>query len=224
MCRQPHIKLGQTVIDLVATFPATFQTVSCFYFKTYRPVPGVRDRLKVTELSIPQLRERYARPDILINEMLKHVNDDETHSVIEVRADEFAHRLPQLAKQSYERQEALAIYSMCQEKSGEVLHIPMMDFRLASGSAEGQLDLLRTALQGIRQNEGLIIDSGNSYHYYGLRLLPEGEWRWFMAGCLLLEPLVDVRYVSHRLLAGKASLRLTTAPGKATEPRVVSRL
>jgi hypothetical protein len=210
--------VAQKAIEFVATFSVTFSTVVYFYFKSYRPVPGVKDRLKVKDLSIQELRARYPNPAALIKEMLRHVNDDETKRSIEVRAKELVLRLPQLAAECKERREALAVYSLFRDKNGRKLHIPMMDFQLKSGSDDGQLNFLQSAVSGIRQKHGIILDSGNSYHYYGSRLLAEDEWRWFMAGCVLLEPLVDVRYISHRLLSGKGALRLTTAPGKDTEP------
>jgi hypothetical protein len=222
MNSEARVYVGKKAVELVAAFPFIFPSVSCFYFKSYRPVPGVKVRLKVNELSIQELRARYPKPDTLVSEMLKHVNDDETKSSIEICADELVVRLPQLAAECSERKEALAVYSLCRAKNGDELHIPMMDFSFKAGLDNGDVDLLHAAVKGVRQQRGVIVDSGNSYHYYGLRLLPQSEWRWFMAGCVLLEPLVDVRYISHRLLAGKAALRLTTAPGKDKEPSVVS--
>jgi hypothetical protein len=218
---ETRIHVAQKAIDLVATFPVTFPNVSYFYFKSYRPVAGLKDRLKVSELSIQELRTHYPNPDKLVEEMLRHVNDDETSGSIEIRADELVSQLPGLAAHYEERKEALAIYSLCREETGREFHIPMMDFRLESAADDGQLDLLHSAVKGIRQHRGVIVNSGNSYHYYGLRLLSEMEWRWFMAGCLLLDPLVDIRYISHRLLAGKAALRIIKAPGKETVPFVV---
>jgi hypothetical protein len=224
MHHKPNGDIGQKAIDLVGTFPATFPNVSHFYFKTYRPVPGVKDRLNVSDLSIQELQARCLDPATLIEEMLRHVNDNEPTPQIEVPAKDLVWRLPELVAECKVREEMLAVYSVCRENNGRELHIPMMDFQLKSGSDVGRISLLRTAIKGVRQQHGVLLDSGNSYHYYGLRLLTEQDWRWFMVGCLLLEPLVDVRYISHRLLACKGALRLTSRPGKSDEPSVVSYL
>jgi hypothetical protein len=51
--------------------------------------------------------------------------------------------------------------------------------------------------------------SGNSYHFYGRTLLEHRDWVKFIGRSLLLEPLVDVRYLGHCLLDGFASLRIS---------------
>ncbi len=45
-------------------------------------------------------------------------------------------------------------------------------------------------------------------------LLSRQEWIRFMIACLLLEPLADIRYIAHRMLVGKPSLRLTDVPSQ----------
>jgi hypothetical protein len=98
----------------------------------------------------------------------------------------------------------------------------MMDVRIESGKDIGQLRLLKECLRKLRQTDGVLLNSGRSYHYYGLRRLSQCEWMRFMTACLLLEPLVDIRYIARRMLAGKASLRLTDAPQKAKAPEIVA--
>jgi hypothetical protein len=101
-------------------------------------------------------------------------------------------------------------------------HIPMMDFRIKSSTNIDQLCLLKECLCKLKQTDGVLLNSGKSYHYYGFRRLSHQEWMRFMTACLLLEPLVDVRYIAHRILAGKASLRLTATPQKKKVPELVA--
>lgn len=220
--------LGRNAVDLVGTFPAKFPNISCFYFKSYAPEPSVEQRLDLKQvatlagLSTRQLLAHDSNVAELVEQMLTDIDVDESTGWTEVRAGDLASKLPQLQTECDGRGEVLALYSHCRDLRGCELHIPMMDFRIKSGDDYGQLNLMKKALNKIGQSDGVLLDSGNSYHYYGFQLLNESHWRWFMAACLLLEPLVDVRYISHRMLAGKAALRLTTARLKPKAPEIVA--
>jgi hypothetical protein len=155
--------------------------------------------------------------------MLKGTDVNESSSWIRVSAVEFASGFFQLQSECHDRGEALALCSFCEDSSSGELHIPIMDFRIESETG-AHLNLLKEVLTKVGQTDGVLLNSGKSYHYYGFRLLTERDWRRFMVTCLLLGPLVDIRYISHRLLAGTAALRLMTAPGKPKAPEVVAYL
>ena len=112
-------------------------------------------------------------------------------------------------------------------------HIPMMDFRCPK-SLENLLHI-KELLRTIGQEEGVILDSGRSYHYYGVNLMDEKEWLNFLANCFL-SGLADERYIGHRLkelnLADKryidhrfkdrcSILRLSASPLRPKIPTVV---
>src|SRR5207237_220139 len=103
-----------------------------------------------------------------------------------------------------------------------VKHIPMMDFR-CEPSVRGQ-QIVLSSMKRLGQRAGLVLESGQSYHYYGFDLMDECEWRDFMYRALLLTPFVDARYVGHRLLAGRARLRISATRSKPAVPRVVAHL
>lgn len=121
--------------------------------------------------------------------------------------------------------EVLAVCSRCTRADGTVGHLPMLDFRAEacnkSAATARTLELIAKALIAIHAPEGVVINSGNSYHYYGFELVTEAKWRKFMLNCLLLEPFVDVRYIAHRLLSGGAALRITSSSEKPM-PHVVA--
>jgi hypothetical protein len=223
--------MGYEAIDLIKLFPIKFPEISCFYFKTYSPEDGVEKRLDMKELRllaaapIRELMKRHPNSDFLVDQLLKHVRSDESKECIGVPREDFASKLLDLEAQCNTDGKALALYSFCRDKSGNELHIPMMDFRIESGNDIGQINLLRLALMTLEEIDGVLLNSGKSYHYYGFRLLKGPDWIWFMRACLLLEPFVDVRYIAHRMLAGKASLRVTAVPEVKPEvPKVVFRL
>jgi hypothetical protein len=217
--------VGCSALELVEGFPGVFLNTAHYYFKTYRPEPGVEVRLGKqvgAELRIRELIAHNLDVDDVVKRMLKGIEIDESRSWIKVPADDMCSWLLRMQAQCRVRGEALALYSRCQNKDGRELHIPMMDFRIKSGEGNAHhLSLLSAALQRLGQCRGVLLDSGNSYHYYGFELLTPSQWKRFMAACLLLDPLVDVRYISHRMLAGKASLRLNEISDKRN-PKVVA--
>jgi len=115
---------------------------------------------------------------------------------------------------------ALAICSTCMLEDGTVAHLPMMDFRSAAKSTSA--NFIEGLLKAMGQEHGFILNSGNSYHFYGTRLLSESEWVKFLATSLLFAPFVDSRYVAHRLRAGRCNLRLRRSGSlKPSDPVVV---
>lgn len=91
----------------------------------------------------------------------------------------------------------------------ETRHIPMVDFATRS---RAQLPKLNEFLGRHIADSILWFDSGRSFHGYATTLISEKEWRELMGRLLLanqpnLLPLVDPRWVGHRLIAGYSALR-----------------
>jgi hypothetical protein len=93
-----------------------------------------------------------------------------------------------------------------------IFHIPMIDF---IGRPEiNELDALRKFAFVPRKvmRSLYLFDSGRSFHGYSTTLLSGSEWRDFMAGLLLANlpntpPIIDWRWIGHRLRSDFASLR-----------------
>ncbi len=116
----------------------------------------------------------------------------------------------------------LGICSIVRLDDGQPAHIPMMDF-VCAPSAEN-LDVLARLICDLRQGQGFLLQSGRSYHYYGLRLIPEREWRVFLGKCLLMSGFADDRYIGHQLVDGHCVLRLSSGKSKNCVPTVVAEL
>lgn len=102
----------------------------------------------------------------------------------------------------------LALHS-CIALDAGVFHIPMVDF--ATGS-RAQLPKLNDFLGRKIAESMLWFDSGRSFHGYGATLVSGTEWRELMGRLLLankpnMHPLIDPRWVGHRLIAGYSALR-----------------
>jgi len=98
-------------------------------------------------------------------------------------------------------------------------HIPMMDFNCPKSPKN--LSQIEKLLRTIGQEEGVILDAGRSYHYYGVNLMDEKEWLNFLANCFL-SGLADERYIGHRLKDHCGILRISATPLRPKVPTVVS--
>ena len=100
-------------------------------------------------------------------------------------------------------------------KVGNEMHIPMIDF-------ECDLDIVRSIVQ--KQNlQGAIVASGNSYHFYGFKLLSHEQNINFLNS---LKPIggVDAGWVYYQLKRGYSNLRITPAFGKFSQPCFVENI
>jgi hypothetical protein len=115
---------------------------------------------------------------------------------------------------------ALAVSSRVVLNNHEEAHIPLVDFQCMQ--SKRNLIHLTLAMRRINHMGGVILNSGNSYHYYGISLLTDTEWRQYIGRCLLLEPLVDVRYLGHCLLENEAAIRISPHQHSGKYPTVVA--
>jgi len=127
----------------------------------------------------------------------------------------------------------LGIRSQVVLENGCYAHIPMMDFCLSKSSES--VTLIKKRMREITgEKAGFILESGRSYHYYGINLLSQESWLEFMAKCLLTgvfqgkdQPFLqaaDQRYIGHSLLGGGCVLRITTNAERKFMPVVVATL
>jgi hypothetical protein len=112
----------------------------------------------------------------------------------------------------------LVISSRVTLHTGAAAHIPMLDFRMAASSRN-----LSTAQAVVRQLglEGVILNSGQSYHFYGLSPLSPNDLNSYLAEALLFTPIIDYRWIAHQLIEGACALRLSPGSGLQHIPKVV---
>jgi hypothetical protein len=103
--------------------------------------------------------------------------------------------------------EMVVLTSRVTTAQGENRHIPMLDFSSKS-SIPGAEPSVRNAVQVLGQ-DGLLVSSGRSYHFFGDSLLDENEFRDFLARALLLAPITDDRWIAHQLISGFCCLRVS---------------
>lgn len=134
----------------------------------------------------------------------------------------------------------LAIRSRVTTSANEQRYIPMLDFACEKSTAS--CSFLASLLHRInRQKEvgiegGFLLETTNSYHYYGRTILPFDRWTKFIGFSLLLHPpthylnfamgrnvssVIDTRFLGHSLLAQQGSLRISADPNGHL-PKVVA--
>lgn len=230
------LPLSRALVRLISSFDAIAQVS----FVCYRPAPGLDERLAKGEDATLEVREtaenlrqsygipfwdailaicmkRGNMPDHYVDLAILHDHaPDEKTKTIEVN------RLSEISVESMindlQADTALAFSSKVKLRDGRSAHIPLLDFRCAPSATNSRI--VRRALKAMGQTSGLLAESGRSYHFYGFQLQSTEEWVQFLAMAILFSPIVDVRYIAHRLADGACRLRISSSRSKALMPVV----
>jgi len=114
----------------------------------------------------------------------------------------------------------LVLSSLLGMKSGEVKHIPMLDFHCPA--SDENLEMVVECCRLLHSEGGLVVASGKSYHFYGVSLLSQNDMTQLLAQSLLLAPIVDRAWVSHQLQEGACGLRISKRASDAEPPSIVA--
>jgi hypothetical protein len=117
--------------------------------------------------------------------------------------------------------ENLGIKSIVELEDGSARHIPMIDF-CCPCSPKNEQKIVRI-LSFLKQDKGFLLESGNSYHYYGIRLLTEAEWQVFM-GQLRMINIVGRIWPSLQLRQNFSVLRVSISLVKPVLPKVIAKI
>ena len=113
------------------------------------------------------------------------------------------------------------ISSRVRLNNGSEAHLPLLDFSLPPSSANDKTVGQIVTRLGQR---GYLLDSGNSYHFYGNTLLSNSGYRKFLGAALLFSPLVDHRWAAHQLIEGAGALRVSGRKNGSMLPRLVAEI
>lgn len=109
-------------------------------------------------------------------------------------------------------------------------HIPMIDFHCPPENFRAAYSALSKILPNVILSGLVFYDSGRSFHAYGSKPLDNANWVKFMGRLLLANlpnqtPIVDTRWVGHRLLGSYASLRWSSNSSQyLKEPTLINHL
>jgi hypothetical protein len=231
---------SRPVVELIPELLRHFNEVHSVTFVLYKPAPVFSERLR--QLFKPQndlhrladqLNREYGIPfwEALLSIEMKAGQLPREYVQLAIlhdsHPDEYSIELP-LAEITSQKltsviedagsEYGVAISSRVRLEDGELAHIPMLDFRC--DCSDRNREVVKWAATAIGQRSGAIVNSGRSFHFYGFRLLTAPEWVRFVSLAALFSPVVDARYVAHRLIDGACRLRITKAPGRASVPVV----
>ena len=118
-------------------------------------------------------------------------------------------------------EENVGLTSIVRLKNGKIKHIPMIDFGCAC--SDSNLREVEKTLSNLGERKGFVLESGMSYHYYGLKLLIDKEWREFMEECKK-QPAVDINWPSYQIADKFSVLRVFVSTSKPNLPKVVAKI
>lgn len=90
---------------------------------------------------------------------------------------------------------------------GSTRHLAMMDFHCRPSTA-GRL-AAKSVCKKLFPSGALLLESGESFHAYGLKLLSESQFYEFLGRALLFAPIVDRAYIAHQLIEQRCALRIS---------------
>ena len=239
---RPDIRERASAPEVVTALVQHHRNLKTVFFTAYIPRPPIEERL-AHDSALQPLLERLrafsqkASLDLAWEELAvaaafqsenldRALRETGAHSAVgegegfalpaaEVRTD----RLQTMIQEVNTRGKVLAVCSRCLLTTGAVAHIPMMDFRCKILGEN--LARIKLAVSSIAGEPGVLLTSGRSYHWYGYGLMEQEEWVTFLSTCLLYAPLVDARYIAHRLKERNAVLRISNGGIKPETPSVV---
>ena len=107
-------------------------------------------------------------------------------------------------------------------KSGEEVHLQMMDFRCDVSKENTRI--VSAVCQRIMPGGSAVLDSGDSYHACGIVLVSASERVEFLAKSLLYAPIVDSVYVAHQLSQSASAIRISLGGTRKKTPTVLRML
>jgi hypothetical protein len=160
----------------------------------------------------------YPDPPLDILRAASYHNPSTTHLRVLERSDVSVDVLHALAE-GIPPAHLLAVSSLVELHDGSHCHVPMLDFHCPASPEN--LGLVKCVVTQLGIGGGFILESGESYHFYGLRLLKERELTAFLGRALLYAPIVDKCWIAHQLIESACALRISSRGPDGDMPCVV---
>ncbi|MFH0852493.1 MAG: hypothetical protein V1845_02740 [bacterium] len=146
-------------------------------------------------------------------------NYDRRVRMFRIGEDELGESFEATAKLCRKRKrENMGLVSLVRMDDEKIRHIPMIDFQCPC-CEEGLTEAIR-ALDWLGQRKGFLLESGRSYHYYGINVMTADEWVSFMRDCRERH-VIGSSWPMHQLEDGFSVLRISTSISKPQLPKVI---
>lgn len=135
------------------------------------------------------------------------------------RADVLAGELTELAHKRSGGQ-AVGLLSEVELKSGELRHFVFLDFHCEV--SVGNIKLVSGICDRLLPGGYFLLDSGDSYHAWGIQLVSPSERVRLLGRSLFYMPIVDGIYIAHQLMQDASSIRISIGGQRRCAPRVIA--
>jgi len=202
---KPKFRLGMTAPEVVVEIVRINPDITAVFFKTYTSTKNLEEEPVIQiRTSIDRMIQHSPNPKESFWLIRKEITLNQLNAIVEGLSQERALAVTSKVRLVYPR---------------TISHIPMMDFNCVTSSVN--LEKVQEFLRKIGQ-EGVVLATGRSYHFYGIRPMTENKWYEFLGRCLLFSDFTDSRYVGHRLIDGFTDLRISREIRRPQSPRVVA--
>ena len=103
----------------------------------------------------------------------------------------------------------------------QFMHLPMLDFHCKTSSSNDRL--VRAVVLSLNLH-GYIAHSGQSYHFYGSKLVDTQNLQAILSNALLVSPIVDRAWLAHQMIEGACGLRISPGKSYSACPTIVDHI
>jgi hypothetical protein len=206
----PTPTTGSRVVDLPDAKPIVKEALELR--KEYR-VPFWEAVLLLSRNAGSEIQEK------VLDEAAHHQSMTGAARHIRLAASELTSGVLSSFSETLKERQTLLFSSRISLPSGGELHMPMLDFRIRPESNNERLAV--GVIQRIKM-PGTLLNSGNSFHFYGTRLLHgQAGLAQFLGTASLFSPFVDQRWIGHQMIEGACALRVSAGKTFPDPPIVV---
>jgi len=180
---------------------------------------GIRDQFNLPFWDSIMLKSflRQSVPSRILHESLFH--QPNTNSIFNISRDEILNNKILIIANETNNSKWLSVLSDFKVDGNDIYHIPLLDFHCPCCKENDEL--VKEVAKILFPDGAVILDSGKSYHCYGLLLLTGDEFIDFLSKALLFSPIIDRAYIAHQLLERRCALRISRGGSIKKEPTVL---
>ena len=217
--------LTPNVLDIIEELLAQCPGIQSIRVTEFPSQGSLQDKLKFTDAEAKQVRRALAIRELIdlpfwdALHLTSFSNEHFSSRFLRQAKSHNQHPSPQTLRASRAALEGyletkagrnVALCSRVNLSTGEERHIPLLDFHCPNNRANAKL--AASVVQELEVS-GYLLESGDSYHFYGNKLLRHDEFIRFLGLALQYAPIVDRAWIAHQLRELMAALRITSKEG-----------
>lgn len=219
---------GQNAANTIERLVLSFPEIATITLASYSHLPIVQQRVSPTKFEREVIEKAVAQRnathlpfwdcvmlsisasedpmDTLLDSAATHLSLRASDTVLK-RQNIIDGGIQRLLAQKSSQKEESCIVSEVLMTDGSIMHLPMMDFHCPPSPAGRRA--ATAVCKRIFPNGSILIESGESFHAYGLELIPNCDFSSFLGKSLLYSPIIDRAYIAHQLIEGRCALRIS---------------